>query len=99
LDALVDRMAVDPGADKAFHTLLYETSGNDLVLQLIGLFWDVYRDVEPTIDPPKVAPGDIAANHRRIVEVLRTGDATAAQQAMQRHFAELQVRLAAATAS
>ncbi len=94
LDALVDRMADDPEADKSFHTLLYESSGNDLVLQLIGLFWDVYRAVEPSIDPPKVAPEAIARSHRQIVEVLRDGDADAARDAMRRHFAELEARVA-----
>jgi DNA-binding FadR family transcriptional regulator len=93
LDALVDRMADDPGADKAFHALLYESCGNDLVLGLIGLFWDVYREVEPTISPPAVRAEDIAARHRRIVDVLRTGDAEAARKAMRQHFAELDTRV------
>lgn len=94
LDALVSRMADDPGADKAFHSLLYESCGNDLVLQLIGLFWEVYRDVEATVVAPRPASEDVVANHRRIVEALRSGDSGAARAAMRQHFAELDTRIA-----
>jgi DNA-binding FadR family transcriptional regulator len=99
LDALVSQMGHDPEADKAFHALLYESCGNDLVLQLIGLFWDVYQEVESVLDPPEDRADEIVANHRHIVEVLRTGDPEAARQAMRQHFTEVKARVGRADLS
>ncbi|WP_034590489.1 FadR/GntR family transcriptional regulator [Hamadaea tsunoensis] len=97
LDALVTAMANDLQADRAFHTLLYESLGNELVLQLIDLFWQVYHQVEPILgDWPQVHKSEIVANHRRIVEALRSKDAHAAREAMSRHFTEVKTRIAKA---
>jgi DNA-binding FadR family transcriptional regulator len=98
LDALVARMLTDPEADKAFHALLYESCGNELVLQLIALFWDVYHEVEPALEPREDRAADVVANHARIVDALRTGDATEARDAMRHHFTEVKARVARAQA-
>jgi DNA-binding FadR family transcriptional regulator len=96
LDALVTAMARDKEADRAFHSLLYESCDNELVLQLIGLFWDVYHDVEPVVGPTEDRAEDVVANHRRIVRALRTRDAAGAQEAMRRHFRDVKARIARA---
>lgn len=98
LEALVARMSEDPEADRAFHALLYESCGNDLVLQLIQLFWGVYHEVENTLEPPVDRAEQIAANHLAIVAALRTGDAEAAREAMRRHFRDVKARVAHAEA-
>lgn len=96
LDALVTAMAHDPGADRAFHALLYENCGNELVLQLIGLFWDTYHDVEHILGEPVDRTEAIVANHRRIVTALRTRNPNAAQDAMRLHFRDVRHRIARA---
>ncbi|WP_020385961.1 FadR/GntR family transcriptional regulator [Kribbella catacumbae] len=96
LDALVTAMAHDPGADRAFHALLYENCGNELVLQLIGLFWDTYHDVEHILGEPADRTDDIIANHRRIVSAVRDRDAEAARDAMRLHFSDIRTRIARA---
>lgn len=93
LDALVRRMGADAGADRSFHVLLYESTGNALVLQLIQLFWDVYHDVADTLGPPEDRVAQIEANHDRIVAALRCGDAEAAREAMRRHFHDVKARI------
>ncbi|WP_311203335.1 FadR/GntR family transcriptional regulator [Streptomyces gossypii] len=93
LEALAERMSEDPEADRAFHALLYESCGNDLVLQLIQLFWGVYHEVENTLEPPVDRAEEIAANHLAIVASLRTGDAEAAREAMRRHFTDVKARV------
>ncbi|SDM74138.1 FadR/GntR family transcriptional regulator [Nonomuraea jiangxiensis] len=98
LDALVNGMDRDREADRAFHALLYELCGNELVLQLIGLFWDVYHEVEPTLGPPEERSAEIVVNHRRIVAALRARDAEAAREAMQLHFRDVKARIARAEA-
>lgn len=96
LDALVTAMARDREADRAFHSLLYESCGNELVLQLIGLFWDVYQEVGAALEPPTDHAADVVANHRRIVEALRAHDGPAAREAMRLHFRDVKERIARA---
>ena len=98
LDALVNGMDRDQEADRAFHALLYDSCGNELVLQLIGLFWDVYHEVEPTLGPPEERSAEIVVNHRRIVAALRARDAEAAREAMRLHFRDVKARIARAEA-
>lgn len=94
LEALAARMGDDPEADRAFHALLYESCGNELVLQLIQVFWDVYHRVENTLEPPVHQAARTIANHLAIVDALRTGDAEAAREAMRRHFDDVRARVA-----
>lgn len=96
LEALARRMGDDPEADRAFHALLYESCGNALVLQLLQLFWDVYHEVENSLEPPVDRADQTVANHLAIIAALRTGDAEAARAAMRRHFADVRARVAQA---
>lgn len=98
LDALVTAMRTDLEADRAFHALLYETCGNELVLQLIDLFWNVYHQVEHILGEPEDHMDTIIANHRRIVEALRARDAASAQDAMRLHFRDVKARITRARA-
>jgi DNA-binding FadR family transcriptional regulator len=98
LEALANGMDRDREADRAFHALLYDSCGNELVLQLIGLFWDVYHEVEPTLGPPEERTAEIAVNHRRIVAALRARDAEAAREAMRLHFRDVKARIERAEA-
>jgi DNA-binding FadR family transcriptional regulator len=93
LDALVTGMVHDPGADRAFHALLYEGCGNDLVLQLIGMFWDVYHEAGGELAPPEDRTAQIVADHRRIVDALRDRDRDAAREAMRLHFRDVKQRI------
>ncbi|GAA5196074.1 FadR/GntR family transcriptional regulator [Rugosimonospora acidiphila] len=99
LDALVTALGTDAEADRAFHALLYESCGNELVLQLIDLFWRVYHQVETVLGSPAERTHDIVANHRRIVDALRAQDAAGAQEAMRRHFRDVRERISRAEAA
>jgi DNA-binding FadR family transcriptional regulator len=98
LDALVSAMAHDAAADRAFHALLYDGCGNELVLQLIGMFWDVYHQIGGVLAPPEDRGAQTVANHRRIVDALRARDPEAAREAMRRHFGDVQQRIVQAEA-
>ncbi|GAA1597614.1 FadR/GntR family transcriptional regulator [Kribbella sancticallisti] len=95
LDELVSAMAEDLEADRAFHALLYEDCDNELVLQLIDLFWDTYHQVEHFLGAP-ADKKDVVANHQRIVTALRERDPDAAREAMRRHFLDVRLRIARA---
>ncbi|MEU6346186.1 FCD domain-containing protein [Streptomyces sp. NPDC046977] len=96
LDALASRMVTDPDADRTFHALLYATCDNELVLQLMDLFWSVYQDVGSALAPADDPVERVIANHRAVVGALRTGDAGAARAAMRRHFTDVRARVAGA---
>lgn len=93
LEALARRMGEDLEADRSFHALLFEVCGNDLVLQLIQLFWDVYHEVESSLEPPEDRADEIIANHLAIVDALRTRDSRAACAAMRAHFTDVRARI------
>ncbi|WP_432839477.1 FadR/GntR family transcriptional regulator [Dactylosporangium sp. CA-092794] len=98
LEALVTGMTHDAGADRAFHALLYEGCGNELVLQLIALFWDVYHETGGLLAPPDGRAGPHGTGHRRIVDALRAHDRDAAREAMRLHFRDVKQRIAEAGA-
>lgn len=104
LDALVERMRADAGcaeedfveADRAFHALLVEPLGNELMGQLSMAFWDVYAIVAPQL---QMATGEdraeTTAAHAGIVHAARHGDPAAFARAVAAHYAPVRRRLAA----
>jgi DNA-binding FadR family transcriptional regulator len=81
------------GHDRRFHELLYEPLGNALVLQLIDLFWDVYRQLEHEVGKPKTDHDQVVRQHRRVLDALRARDADRAAEAIGEHFADVTSRI------
>ncbi len=79
--------------DRRFHELLYAPLGNAMVLELLGLFWDVYRQLEDELGTPATDPAEVADSHRRILDALRARDPDRAADASDHHFADLRTRL------
>jgi DNA-binding FadR family transcriptional regulator len=89
LDALeADGDAGRAGHDRRFH----EPLGNALVLQLIALFWDVYRQVESEVGKPHTAHGQVVGQHRRVLEAVAARDPDAAAARIAEHFADITSR-------
>lgn len=105
LDALVARMReVGAGdgeafadADRAFHVLLVEPLGNELIGQLSMAFWDVYAIVAPHL---KVISHEDEVEthtaHQRIVDAARAGDVAGFTAALADHYAPVRRRIAEA---
>jgi len=102
LAGLVDEMVDKAGrgenfleADRAFHTQLFGRTGNHLVGQLVGAFWDVHTAVLPQL---KIAPpADIeqtAKAHGDMLAAVQAGDVDAYRTAVIEHYAPLQRVLA-----
>ncbi|SHM21838.1 FadR/GntR family transcriptional regulator [Actinacidiphila paucisporea] len=90
LDALAaDGDAGRAGHDRRFHELLYEPLGNALVLQLIALFWDVYRQVETEVGKPHTAHDQVVRQHRQVLEAVAARDPDAAAARIAEHFADI----------
>ena len=95
LDDLVDQMRaradhghVPADVDQAFHQALFEPLGNPFVLQLIDVFWSIFRRASDHIVLDLRRP--TAEDHAAIVDALRSGDRTAMTDAVARHFEDLQ---------
>lgn len=98
LDRAVEQMhdpALVQQADREFHDVLYRSVDNHLVGQLVGMFWDVYHEIEPEL-APSPHPARLADLHRPIVEALRRADSAAAVTAMRSHFEGVKRRVAEA---
>lgn len=103
LDALVDQMRVsaDHGrvpaeVDQAFHQALFAPLENPFVLQLIDVFWSIFRKAADHIVLELRRP--TADDHGAIVDALRSGDRAAMTKAVDRHFEDLQRSLDTHTA-
>ncbi|OEV02425.1 FadR/GntR family transcriptional regulator [Streptomyces oceani] len=84
-------------ADRAFHTLLVEPMGNELIGQLSRAFWDVYSIVAPHLN--MITAEDEAATlaaHHRIVTALAERDREGYLAAITDHYAPVRRRIAAA---
>lgn len=101
LDALraeLDALAADgdagrSGHDRRFHELLYEPLGNVLVLQLIDLFWDVYRQLEADMAKPRTGHAHVVRRHRQVLEALEARDPESAAATIAEHFADITARI------
>lgn len=90
MEARAVRGEAAPIEDRAFHEALYRPLENDLVIQLLQAFWDVFRMVRdklPGTPPPLTVT---AAQHREILDAVESRDPSAAAQAMTAHFRGVQ---------
>ena len=73
--------------DHQFHRELYSELGNDLVLQLLDVFWAALASVRGSLPEPFDTPDDAVRKHRAIVAALVARDPDAAEAAVKDHFA------------
>lgn len=79
--------------DHRFHELLYEPLGNQMALELIGMFWDVYYQLEGELGRPETDAAQTVHDHRMIIEALRARDPERAAEMIDRHFADVRARI------
>ncbi|MBI4011844.1 MAG: FadR family transcriptional regulator [Candidatus Rokubacteria bacterium] len=70
--------------DHRFHEVLYRPFGNELLNQLLEVFFRVYQAVRSQV--PTVERLAHARRHRRIYEAVASGDRRAAVEAVTGHF-------------
>jgi DNA-binding FadR family transcriptional regulator len=94
LDDLVAKMRADADhgrvpadVDQAFHQALFAPLDNPLVLQLIDVFWNIFRKAADHIVLDLRRP--TAEDHAAFVDALRSGDRTAMTKAVDLHFEDL----------
>jgi DNA-binding FadR family transcriptional regulator len=73
-------------ADAEFHRRLFEPLNNELLLNLLGVFWKVYRKIYTEVGPGVEDLPAIAALHRNIFSAVAAGDKAAAARELASHF-------------
>jgi DNA-binding FadR family transcriptional regulator len=93
----MERAAADgryaPDQDWAFHETLYRPLGNELVLDLLRVFWRVFHTLDAQLPRAGDTPVVTAGWHRRILEALRAGDEPALRAAVVEHFQGIRARV------
>jgi len=98
LEAAFERLAADmrenrvvSRADRRFHTLIAEASGNTAFAQIVEALWaQQSRPLTARMESLFVTPGrkrDNVGEHRRILDAIRARDPVAARKAMRVHLA------------
>ncbi len=82
-----------PEADWRFHETLYRPLGNDLVLDLLRVFWRVFNTLDAELPRADDTPHLTARRHRAILEALRAGDEAALRAAVDEHFQGIRARV------
>ncbi|WP_063735227.1 FadR/GntR family transcriptional regulator [Streptomyces sp. RTd22] len=100
LDAITQRMeaeaaegAVRAETDRAFHAALYGSLDNTLLSEVLEAFWDAFHRVRTDLVDVPTDPHVTLAQHRHILQAVRSGDALRAEEAIRDHFCNIRNRL------
>lgn len=80
--------------DRQFHRILYDTTGNVLLEQLLTAFWDLY--VKSNIEPKHPDSKAMADQHGKILDALTKRDLTLLTRLMKEQFADARYRIVVA---
>lgn len=80
-------------ADAEFHRRLFEPLNNELLINLLGVFWKVYRQIQLEVGAGAEGLVETAAVHRRIYEAVAGGDKVLAAERLNRHFDGIRHRI------
>lgn len=72
--------------DRRFHALLFRDLGNQVLLDLLAMFWDLFEAADTTALAWQERREVSARRHRTIVDRLRDGDIRQAQYHLDTHF-------------
>lgn len=86
MEAQADRGEIFPEEDRRFHEALYRPLHNELLGQLLQVFWQVFHTVRAELPGEPGPPSRSAERHRRILDALLARDGAAAAAAMDEHF-------------
>ncbi len=73
--------------DREFHEVLYRPLGNDLIIQLLRAFWDIFNAVGQESSRRTILLGETAGQHRDILDAIVANQGQSAAAAMSVHFA------------
>lgn len=80
-------------ADAEFHRLLFEPLNNDLLMNLMSVFWKVYRKIHLEIGIGSSDLLDTAAQHRAIYDAVAGKDSATAASLLSCHFDGIRAKI------
>lgn len=83
----------EPDADWRFHETLYKPLGNKLVLDLLQVFWRVFRSLDAQLPSDEYTPAVNASWHRAILDALVRRDEPGLIAAIDDHFRGIRARV------
>ncbi|GAB3550446.1 FadR/GntR family transcriptional regulator [Arthrobacter tumbae] len=84
--------------DEEFHRQLFEPLSNELLSNLMSVFWKVYRKIHAEVGGDTANLMETAAIHRDIFSAVQSGDKALASERLKRHFDGIRDQLAKLTA-
>lgn len=90
LDAMGARAARGesfPDEDKQFHLLLFRCLGNDVLDQLIALFWATFHKISDFVNLRNSDPLATWRDHVAIFEAVKSGNVADARRRLDQHYA------------
>lgn len=88
-------------ADKDFHRMLFEPLNNQLLSNLLGVFWDVYRTIHEAMGSPDATKSHLAEtahSHRELLDAIKAGNKALASELLGCHFDGIRAQLTAMNA-
>lgn len=96
VDAMRAKAAVGeyfPDEDLAFHEALYRPLDNELVMDLLWVFWTTFHEIDPRLPGPHYTPADACSWHEDLLEALEHADVDLYRSRMRGHFDGVRIRL------
>lgn len=93
MEELAARGEIFAETDAEFHRLLFEPLGNDLLMNLMSVFWKVYSKIHMEIGTEGTDLVTTAGQHRDIYTAVAAQDATTASELLNRHFDGIRARI------
>lgn len=93
MEELAEKSESFPEADAEFHRLLFEPLNNDLLMNLMSVFWKVYRKIHVEIGAGGSDLIFTAAQHREIYKAVAAQDAKKASELLNCHFDGIRARI------
>ena len=93
MEALAAKGETFAEADAEFHRLLFEPLNNELLMNLMSVFWKVYRKIHLEIGTGGSDLVDTAAQHRDIYKAVAGKDAATASLLLSRHFDGIRAKI------
>ncbi|MEG9249951.1 FadR/GntR family transcriptional regulator [Arthrobacter sp. Soc17.1.1.1] len=87
MESLAEDGEVFTSVDEHFHFQLFEPLDNELLSNLMSVFWKVYSKIHTELGgDPLIDLVETAAIHRAIFEAVKAGDKALASERLKRHF-------------
>lgn len=93
METLAEQGEAFPEADAEFHRLLFEPLGNELLMNLMSVFWKVYRKIHLEIGIGGADLKATARQHRSIYDSVASKDVAGASAELSSHFDGIRAKI------